>query len=60
MAHSRIYTQLDLEFYVDRDYKMIRFFDCWMDYIISGDERFAPDIDNQNYYYRLKYPIDPK
>ena len=24
MAHSRIYTQLDLEFYVDRDYKMVR------------------------------------
>ena len=25
MAHSRIYTQLDLEFYVDRDYKMINY-----------------------------------
>ena len=62
MAHSRIYTQLDLEFYVDRDYKMIRFFDCWIDYI-AGDASTEgtaitniPSKKDLNYYYRVKFP----
>jgi hypothetical protein len=54
MAHSRIYTQMDLEFYVDRDYKMIRFFDCWMDYIAGG--KSLRDKRQDNYYYRMTYP----
>ena len=62
MAHSRIYTQLNLEFYVDRDYKMIRFFDCWMDYIAGDASTEGTDIINipskkdLNYYYRVKFP----
>jgi hypothetical protein len=60
MAHSRIYTQLDLEFYVDRDYKMVRFFDCWIDYIAGGTDESNYTADSKklepNYYYRMTYP----
>ena len=54
MAHSRIYTQMDLEFYVDRDYKIIRFFEYWIDYIAGGRE--SNDKKYNNYYYRMTYP----
>tara|TARA_A100001201_G_scaffold106779_1_gene91327 strand:+ start:336 stop:1106 length:771 start_codon:yes stop_codon:yes gene_type:complete len=62
MAHSRIYTQLDLEFYVDRDYKMIKLFDCWMDYIAGsavteGTEPISKA--SRNYYYRVSFPQGP-
>ena len=35
MVHSRIFTEMSLEFYVDRDYKIIKFFEHWMDYITT-------------------------
>ena len=38
-AHSRIFTELTLEFYVDKDYKMIKLFEHWIDYISSGSEK---------------------
>jgi hypothetical protein len=65
MAHSRIYTQLDLEFYVDRDYKMVRFFDCWIDYIAGGNTSVFNYGDSAqklkpNYYYRMTYPRGEK
>ena len=56
MAHSRIYTQIDLEFYVDRDYKMIKFFDCWIDYIAGGNK--PEDKESDDYFYRMTYPRD--
>ena len=56
MAHSRIYTQIDLEFYVDRDYKMIKFFDCWIDYIAGG--KTSEDKESDDYFYRMTYPKD--
>ena len=65
MPHSRIYTQLDLEFYVDRDYKMVRFFDCWIDYIAGGNTSVFNYGDSAeklkpNYYYRMTYPRGEK
>ena len=30
-AHTRIFSEMSLEFYVDKDYKMIKFFEHWMD-----------------------------
>ena len=38
-AHSRIFTELTLEFYVDKDYKMIKLFEHCIDYIASGSEK---------------------
>ena len=62
MAHSRIYTNIDMEFYVDREYQMIRFIDCWMDYITDrggrkDDDGKTPMNKNEiGYYHRLSYP----
>ena len=56
-AHSRIFTELTLEFYVDKDYKMIKFFEHWIDYIASGSEkRGAVDKRDLGYFYRMRYP----
>ncbi len=33
MAHTRQFTQIDLEFYVDNKYKALRFLEHWMEYI---------------------------
>ena len=56
-AHTRIFTELSLEFYVDKDYKMIKFFEHWMDYIASGSEKSSPiDKRDLGYFYRMRYP----
>ena len=56
-AHSRIFTELTLEFYVDKDYKMIKLFEHWMDYIASGSEKNGSvDKRDLGYFYRMRYP----
>ena len=56
-AHSRIFTELTLEFYVDKDYKMIKLFEHWMDYIASGSEKNGTvDKRDLGYFYRMRYP----
>ena len=53
MAHTRIFTQMQLEFYVDSDYRMIKFLEHWMEFIASGSGQ-NPGTDE--YYYRMQYP----
>ena len=57
-AHTRIFTELSLEFYVDKDYKMIKFFEHWIDYIANGSEKTSPNVrkDDPGYFYRMRYP----
>jgi hypothetical protein len=63
-AHTRINTDIDFTFYIDRDYKVLMFFEAWMDYISGGNnpELGEPSLNNQNsiensnYYRRFKYP----
>ena len=57
MAHSKIFTEMQLEFYVDSDYRMIRFLEYWMEFITSGSQR---DLNQKRYYYRMNYPKDYK
>ena len=53
MAYRRQYDDaLNLEFYVDRNYTPIKFFEGWVDYI-SGNT-------NDVSHYRMKYPKDKK
>lgn len=52
-AHTRMYDEISLDFYVDRDYKMIKFLECWMEYIASGSS-VSPNVDN--YFIRMQYP----
>ena len=55
-AHSRIFSELQLEFYVDKDYKTIKFFEHWVDYIASGSENSSVRKSDVGYFYRMKYP----
>ena len=58
-AHTRINTDIDFTFYIDREYKVLGFFEAWMDYISGGSE-LTLDNDNAlsfgNYYRRFNYP----
>lgn len=55
-AHTRIYTDLDLTFYVDAEYKVLRFFEGWMDYIAGGGEVSAASNPRKDVYRRFNYP----
>ena len=58
-AHTRIFTELVLDFYVDADYKMIKFLEHWIEYIASGSEIAGSskvDKSSPAYFYRMRYP----
>ena len=57
MAHTRIFTAIDLTFYVDKEYKMIKFLEHWIEFIASGSRA---NINDQGYFFRMKYPTDYK
>ena len=57
MAHTRTFTQIDLEFYVDNDYRVIKFLEHWMEFISSGSN--VPQND-AGYFFRMQYPNDYK
>lgn len=60
-AHTRLYTDIDFTFYIDRSYTNLKFFEGWIDYIASASETRGPigdgaDIYSSNYYRRMRYP----
>jgi hypothetical protein len=59
-AHTRLYTDIDLTFYIDRDYEVLRFFEGWMDYISGGSEISNSKQNISNYYRRFTYPDNYK
>lgn len=56
-AHTRTYNQIDMEFYVDTDYRTIKFFEHWMEFMASGSDEY---YDRPGYYVRMKYPNEYK
>lgn len=54
-AHTRLYTNIDFTFYVDKDYTNLRILEGWMDYISSGSENEIDEL-SENYYRRMRYP----
>ena len=58
-AHSRLYTDIDFSFYIDKDYTLLRIFEGWMDYITSGAESEVGDLQKP-FYRRLRYPDNYK
>jgi hypothetical protein len=63
-AHTRITTDIDFSFYIDRDYKVLMFFEAWMDYIAGTgaaqlQSNGSPTPYNQ-YYRRFHYPDNYK
>ena len=61
-AYRRIYDdRIDLTFYVDTSYSVIRFFETWIKFIvsesISGGPNNAPvGLKSPNYFYTVRYP----
>lgn len=53
MAHTRIFTQMSLDFYVDNEYKTLKFLEHWMEYVGDGGSSFPGD---DNYFFRMRYP----
>lgn len=52
-AHTRIFTPIDLTFYVDKEYKTMKFLEHWMEYMSSASN-VSPN--NDGYYFKMKYP----
>lgn len=64
-AHTRLYVDTDFTFYVDDDYKMIKFFEGWMDFISGGaydGTAFGvkSNEDSKTFYRRFHYPNEYK
>jgi hypothetical protein len=60
-AYRRIYDdRIDLTFYVDTKYTVIRFFETWIKYIvsesISGVEGGPSGLISPNFFYSVRYP----
>ena len=55
-AHTRNFTQINLEFYVDNEYKSMKFLEHWMEYITGAIRNPADDA----YFYQLHYPSEYK
>lgn len=59
-AHTRLYTDVDFSFYVDNNYRVLRFFEGWMDYVGGGSEVAASSNASPNVYRRFNYPENYK
>ena len=62
-AHSRIFTPITLSFYVDKEYKVLKFLEHWMEFTAGGTH--APGgrtgvikQNRSNYFIRMQYPED--
>ena len=56
IAHSRLFTQIQLEFYVDNEYKTLKFLEHWMEFIANGATSRDNRQSNKDYYFRMEYP----
>ena len=56
-AHTRNFTQINLEFYVDNEYKSLKFLEHWMEYVTGGN---TSDVSADTYYFQLNYPDEYK
>jgi len=63
-AHTRLYTPITMEFYVDKDYKVIKFLEHWMEFMNSGSYNPQNGTSNSggfsqadpNYFAKMQYP----
>lgn len=62
-AHSRVFTDTSMTFYVDSDYRTLKFFEMWHEFIASGSmtsQGGRADPSHVAYYHRMKYPSEYK
>lgn len=54
-AYRRQYDdRIDFTFYVDKDYRIINFFESWIAYCVGEDQ--YTKLDDPNYTYRVNFP----
>lgn len=58
MAYRRIYDDsIDLTFYVDHEYQVIKYFQGWINYIVGEGGYFSSEqYKNPSTFYRMTYP----
>ena len=56
-AHTRNFTQINFDFYVDNEYKSLKFLEHWMEFISSGS---IADPSSDTYHFKMKYPDEYK
>ncbi len=56
-AHTRNFTQINFEFYVDLEYKSLKFLEHWIEYISGAS---GEDPSNDAYHFRMRYPSEYK
>ena len=52
-AHTRFYVDSSFSFYVDKDYRVLKVFEGWMDFIAGGA---VVDSNDKRFYVRMRYP----
>jgi len=57
MTHARIYPDITLEFYVDKEYKVLKFFEHYIEFVAGGSREDQSKVD---YYHQMEYPDDYK
>ncbi len=62
MIHTRQFVQMDLDFYVDNEYRALKFLEHWMEFASSGSTTGldAQDPVKRGYYFRMRYPDEYK
>ena len=55
IAHTRMYTNMTMEFYVDNKYNTIKVLEHWMDFISSGSDDEISKLSD-DYYIKMQYP----
>lgn len=53
-AHTRIFPNIDMGFYCDSGYKVLTFFESWIEYISGGGA--SVNRAHPGYFYRMRYP----
>ena len=57
MAHTKIFNKINLEFYVDNQYKSLKFLEHWIEFLANGS---GEDQSRKDYFFRMEYPDDYK
>ena len=62
MIHTRQFVQMDLDFYVDNEYRALKFLEHWMEFASSGSTTGSDAVDpvQRGYYFRMRYPDEYK
>lgn len=56
-AHTRLYTDIDATFYVDKRYRILELFQGWMDFISGGSgDKVSQNEAVEGFYRRFRFP----